>query len=410
MRARTAALFGSLTALIVLGWGAVASAQAPPLQPLPVPYPAPQPYPAPAPQPAPPPAGQQPYPQPAPVPPAQPYPQPYPPPAGQPYPQPYPPAGQPYPPPYPQPYPPPYAQPQPYPPYGQYPQPQPARPQMSKYRSPGEMAYLYGIGAAYGFGTGMWIDSVINVTDPGIWVITPIALAAAAPIGAYVWDRTDELPRGVPSSIATGLLLGGIEGIAIDGLQWQLTGNGGPSTWHYSTQTSVTFLTATAGGVGGWAFGEWLRPDPRSLGLIGSGAGFGSLFGILFGAGVASGDWKSGSAVWGFAGYNAGIVATGVLSTVYTPSWQTLKYLWIGDILGTLATTPVYLFYIGSSADPRHGLIANSLGGLAGIAIAAVLTNGMKDHGEATGWAPPFQLAIAPAQGGGGAITAMGQW
>ena len=402
MRARSGALLGSLLALSTMGAPPLARAQLPPLQPPPQPQPQPQPYPpypapAPAPQPYPPPAAS-PYPPPVPYPPSG-----YPPPSGQPYPQPYPA-------PYPQPYPPPYGQ---VPPY--YVQPQPLRPQLSPYRSRGEMAYLYGISAAYGFGTGMWLDSIVNVTDPGIWVLAPIALAAAAPIGAYAWDRGDELPRGVPSSIATGLLLGGLEGVAIDGIQWQLTSNGGPQTWHYSTQTSVTFLTATAGGLGGYAFGEWLRPDPRSLGLIGSGAGFGSIFGILFGAGVASGDWKNGSAVWGFAGYNAGIAATGILSTVYTPSWQTLKYLWVGDILGTIATTPVYLFYIGNSADPRHGLIANSLGGLAGIAIAAVLTYNMTDHGTAAeDWAPPFQVAIAPTPDGrgrgGAALQAVGQW
>ena len=407
MAARSRALIGPLTALLALGVTSTAWAQYPPQpqpQPQPYPVPAPVPYPTPTPQPYPPPAAQpapQPYPQPAP--------QPYPQPAPQPYPQP----AQPYPPypaqpaqPYPQPYPA-YGQPYGYPP----PQPQPLRPQPSKYRSRGEMAYLYAIGAAYGFGTGMWLDSVVNVTDPGIWVITPIALGAAAPIGAYVWDSNQEMHRGVPSSIATGLLLGGLEGIAIDGMQWQLTGNGGASTWHYSTQTSVTFLTATGGGIGGYIFGEWLRPDPRSLGLIGSGAGFGSLFGILFGSGVAGGNWENGAAVWGFAGYNVGIAATGILSTVYTPSWQTLKYLWIGDTLGTLATMPVYLFYIGSSADPRHGLIANALGGAAGIAVAAVLTNNMKDHGEATsdGWMPPFQVAVAP-QHGGAALTAMGMW
>ncbi len=277
------------------------------------------------------------------------------------------------------------------------------------------MAYLYGVGAAYGFGTGMWLDSVVNVTDPGIWVLTPIALAAAAPIGAYVWDRNAEMPRGVPSSIATGLPLGGLEGVAVDGMQWQLTGNGGPSTWHYATQTSVTFLTATAGGVGGYAFGEWLRPDPRSLGLIGSGAGFGSLFGILFGAGVVGGDWKSGSAVWGFAGYNAGIAATGVLSTFYTPTWQTLKYLWLGDLLGTLALTPVYLAYIGSSAGPAprpHRKRARRRRGRHRCA-PRVLTANMKDHGEAaSAGLPLFQVAVdhrADQHGGAAAVSSV-EW
>jgi len=371
---------GSLLAAV--GVSSVASAQAP----LPQPQPQPQPYPPPA----------QTYPPPQPLP-QQPYP------APQTYPAPYPAPAQPYPA---QPYPAPYGQPpapgygQPYTPY--YPPPIRQR----KVRSYGEMAYLYGVGAAYGFGTGVWLDSIAHVNDPGIWVITPIVLGVAAPIGGYFWDRYDEFDRGVPSSIATGLLLGGVEGVAIGGLQWQLTGNGGPNTWQFSTDTSVTFLTATAGGLGGYLFGEWLRPEPRSLGLIASGAGFGTAFGVLFGTGV---DSAKGAAVWGFAGYNAGIAATGILATQWVPSWTTLKYMWIGDVLGTLATTPVYLFYIGSSADPRHGLIANALGGVAGLAIAGAITAYWKDPVGTAEWTPPFQMALAPTQGGA-ALTAMGQW
>jgi hypothetical protein len=271
------------------------------------------------------------------------------------------------------------------------------------------MGYLYGVGAAYGFGTGIWIDSLANVSDPGIWLVAPLVFGAAVPVGTYFWDYTSEFHHGTPTSIATGLLLGGIEGVSIAGLQWQLTGNGGPNTWQFSVDTSVTFLAATAGGVGGYAFGEWFHPDPRSLGLIGSGAGFGSIFGVLFGSGVVNGDWKQGAAVWGFAGYNAGILATGILSTQYVPSWVSLKYMWLGELGGIIATTPVYLFYIGSSADPRHGLIANALGGLAGVGIAAVVTANWKDKGTAQDWTPPFQMAVSPTQGGA-ALTAMGQW
>jgi hypothetical protein len=271
------------------------------------------------------------------------------------------------------------------------------------------MAYLYGVSVAYGVGTGIWIDSLASVSDPGLSVIAPLALGAAFPVGFYAWDYNAEFERGVPSSMATGLLLGGVEGIAIGGLQWQFTGNGGPDTWHFSTQTSVTFLAATAGGIGGYAFGEWFHPDPRSLGLIASGSGWGALAGILFGAGVVGGDWKDGSAVWGFAGYNAGMLGAGLLSTVYTPSWQSLKYMWLGDLLGTVATTPVYLFYVGSSADPRHGLIVNALGGLVGLGVAAALTVNMADSTTAS-WAPPFHLAVGPTQHGGAELTAFGQF
>ncbi len=388
-------------------WSSNGAAQTP-AQPYPPP-PQPQPYP------------QQPYAQQGPQPyPQQPYaqqgPQPYP---QQPYPaQPYP--AQPYPQPMPQPYGPP---PQYGPPpagYGPvpapYPQAAPVRPPpppANRYRSPGEMVYLYGIGAAYGVGTGIWLDALGHVSDPGLALIAPLALGAAAPIAFYAWDYNAEFERGVASSMATGLLLGGVEGIAISGLQWQLTGgpDGGPNQWGFSTQTSVTFLTATAGGIGGYAFGEWLQPDPRNLALIASGAGWGAIGGALLGAGVVQADdhTADGMATWGFAGYNAGILATGLLSTVYTPSWQTLKYMWIGDVLGTLATTPVYLFYIGSSANPRHGLIVNALGGLVGMGVAAVFTANMSDSGLAS-WKPPFQITVGPTERGGAQLSAFGMF
>ncbi len=386
-----ARLAGAAAIVATVGWQSASSAQAPPPQQpyLPGPYPPAQAQPYPPQQPYYPAPQQQPYP-------AQPYP-------GQPYPAP----AQPYPAqPYPQQ---PYAPPQPYPPqaYGQpaYPPPQAAppaapKPTASPFRSPGEMVYLYGIGAAYGIGTGIWIDSVVGVGDPGIALIAPLLLGGAMPVGAYIWDSQQELDRGVPASIATGLLLGGVEGIAIDGLQWQLTGNGGPDTWKFSTWTSVTFVGATAGGLGGYAFGEWLRPDPRNLAFIASGAGWGSMAGILFGAGAvaADHDWADGAAVGGFSAYNAGIVATGILSAVYTPSWETLKYMWFGDLIGTAATTPVYLFYL-AGGDVRHGMIANAVGGLAGLAVAAALTGNMTDTASSS-WKPPFQLALSPTHGG----------
>jgi hypothetical protein len=380
MRTRAGMAVSALAVLV--GMSRTAEAQYPPQPYPPQPYP-PQPYP---PQPYPP--------QPAPPPP-QAAPQPYPP-------QPYPPPG-----------PPPQYPPQPLPaPYGPPPLVmQPPRPPPSRYRSFGEMAYLYGVSTMYGVGIGIWVDSLAKISDPGIAFIPPVLFGAAVPIGAFIWDNNSTLDRGVPSSIGTGLLLGGIEGIAISGLQWQFTGNGGPRTWQFSTDTTMTFLTATAGGVGGFFFGEWFQPDPRSLALIASGAAWGTLAGVMFGSGVvtADNDWTDGMAVWGFAGYNLGMVGAGAIATFYTPSWQSLKYMWAGDILGTLATTPVYLFYIGSSAPPRHGLIANSLGGLAGLSIAAALSANLTDPPGTASWTPPFEFSIAPTKGGAQAM-AFGQF
>ncbi len=388
------AVFGASLGVLVL-WASTSLGQAPPPQP-PYPQPAPAPYP-------------QPYPQPAPG-------QAYPPPA-----QPYPAPAQPYPAPYPQP---PYGQPgyqQPPPGYpqpvpGAYPAPAPAAPAPSAYRSPGEMAYLYGVGIAYGAGTGVWLDSLAGVNDPGIGIIAPVAFGIAMPVAAYIWDANDELGRGVPSSIATGLLLGGVEGMAVSGLQWQLTGgiNPGPNSgqWTFPAWSTLTFLGATGGGIGGFVYGEWVHPDPRGLAFISSGAGWGSLFGGMLGAGGASYPMFSGNgaAIGGFISYNAGIAATGFISLGYTPSWESLKYMWLGDILGTVATTPVYLFYINSNNTAQHGLIANALGGLAGLGIAAALTANLQDSPSTSSWTPPFTVAVAPNPNGGAQLTASGIW
>jgi hypothetical protein len=262
------------------------------------------------------------------------------------------------------------------------------------------MVFLYGVGAAYGVGTGIWLDALAHLGDPGLAILAPLIVGAAAPIGVYLWDYQREFDRGVPSSIATGLLLGGVEGVAISGLQWQLTGNGGPHTWSFQTWTSITFATSTLGGVGGFIFGEWIQPDPRSLALIASGSGWGAITGILFGSGVvgAGSDSKDGAAVWGFAGYNLGILGAGAASMVYVPSYETLKYMWAGQMLGILATTPIYLFYV-NGGEIRHGLIANAVGGLAGLTVAGLLAGNMQDPPGTAAFTPPFQFAVAPAPG-----------
>ncbi|MEZ4259002.1 MAG: hypothetical protein R3B36_08040 [Polyangiaceae bacterium] len=358
-------------------------------------------------QPQPPPT--QPYPPANPgQPPAQPYPQQYPPqqyppqyPGAQP--QPYPQPAQPYPQQYPpQQYPPQQYPPQQYPPQQYPPQPYPPQPppQPSDTRSRGEMTFLYVSSALYGVGTGIWLDALFKIKDPGVAAIMPITFGAAMPIGVFLWDDYGgPLHRGVPSSISTGLVLGAVEGIAIAGTQWQHTRDAG-NDWSFQTQTTATWIMATGGGVGGWAFGEWLRPDPRSLSFIASGAAWGAISGTLFGAGVSGRDWKDAGSIAGLVGYNVGILGTGALSVAYTPSYNTQKYMWMGYGIGTLAGFLVYPFYLFvDDADVKRGLIANSLGGLAGAALGGVLTWDMRDDGDGPRtrtFKTPFDVAVLP--------------
>ncbi|HVJ90466.1 MAG TPA: hypothetical protein VM580_11740, partial [Labilithrix sp.] len=231
----------------------------------------------------------------------------------------------------------------------------------------------------------------------------PLTLGAAAPISMWLWDsQAGPLHRGVPASMSTGLVLGGLEGMAIAGTQWQYTHERNKD-WSFQTQTTITWLLATAGGVGGWAFGEWFRPDPRSMTFIGSGAAWGTLSGSMFGIAVAGrhDDWKDGSSVAGLIGYNVGMVGAGALSVFHTPSFNTQKYMWLGYGIGAVAGCLVFPFYLFVD-DPvwKRGLIGPSIGGLAGMALAGVLTWGMKDddgtHPTSGEFKPPFELAVTP--------------
>jgi hypothetical protein len=229
----------------------------------------------------------------------------------------------------------------------------------------------------------------------------PILFGAAGPVGAYVWDsQAGPLHRGVPASTSAGLVLGGLEGMAIAGTQWQYT-HEDDKAWSFQTQTTVTWIMTTGGGLGGWAFGEWFNPDPRSLTFIGSTAGFGTISGGLIGI-AAQGrhdDWKDGSSIAGLIGYNVGIAAGGALSLVHTPSFNAQKYIWLGYALGALAGCLVFPFYAFQD-DPvlKRGLIGPAFGSLAGAGIAGALTWDMPDDDgtrpTSKAYEPPFSVSF----------------
>jgi hypothetical protein len=87
-----------------------------------------------------------------------------------------------------------------------------------------------------------------------------------------------------------------------------------------------------------------------------------------------------------------------------------MKAMWAGYAIGALAGCIVYPFYLANpEADPRHGLVANAVGGLAGLVVGAALTYNSKDPGQGT-WKPPFQVGVAPNTNGGGTLSAFGEW
>jgi hypothetical protein len=292
------------------------------------------------------------------------------------------------------------------------------------------MIYLYGTGLAYGVGTGIWIDVLAHSSDPAVGTIAPILFGAGVPLGFFLWDYLDTFRPGVPASMATGMWLGFAEGVAISSIQVATTGD--QKRWDLSTAMTIPFITTTIGGVGGYFFGRWLEPDPRAVAFIAEGMAWGAGTGVMLGIGASAdgrpGSEKSsgdGAAVGTLLGANIGIGATSALVIGgYQPSWQAQKWMWLGYVGGAAIPSLVYLAYIGSDKDPKHGLIANALGGVAGLTVAALIARNLSDDeptvpGGPGGtksakkkWEPPFMLTVAPNTNGmgGGMISAFGSW
>ena len=276
-------------------------------------------------------------------------------------------------------------------------------------RDDGEMYLLLGTAMAYGVGGGITIDAAANVRDPAVAVIAPISLGVAVPVGLFFLDREAPFHRGVAATMATGTWLGAAGGALIAGSQASFAAQSG-SYWNGGAYGGLTMLGATAGALGGYAFGEWLRPKPANLTFLASGTAWGSLSGAAIGIGAAtsSDDAVRGAMVGGLVGYGAGLVTAGVLTPLYRPSYYSQKWMWLGYGAGVAVTSLVYFAYLAvPNADPRRGLIANGLGGLAGAALAAVFTFDEADEDDARVFAPPFNLGFAPTEGGG-AVTAAG--
>ncbi len=346
-------------------------------------------------------------------------------------------------------------------------------------RNSNELIFLYATSAAWGVTMGAWIDTLgpcspnnkgtdptkpdtfgKNICDPGGAIVAPLLIGTAIPLGFFLWDNFVKggIHKGVATSISTGLIVGALEGLGIAGANYAIAGPPTPPAtdgqrWGSSGIMTSVFVASTLGGIAGYAYGEAVRPDPRKIAFIASGAGWGAMMGAFFGGGVANSDPTSvgqGMLVGNLVGTNLGLGATGTLAAVgYDPSWRSLRYMWIGGAIGLVATSPIYLIYLAEPPDttsncngggcPRtnHGMVANTFGILAGIVIAGIMTRDLKDpepvmipvdqgpppppgtSGPPPGqpmakrkepWTPPFNLSLAPLPNGGGMFGVSGLW
>ena len=310
--------------------------------------------------------------------------------AQQPYPQPYP--QQPYPQqPYPQqPYPQQPYQPYPQQPYQPYPQ-QPYAPTGRPVSSPLEIGFLYATAAAWGVGTGIWIDAEISAAtkkdiDPAAAIIAPAILGVGAPLGVFAADRIPRSPMsaGLPSAIAGGMIIGAAEGFGVWG-QTMVTNacdssaapigcTGQPG---FAELGRAVFIGSTLGGVAGGVGYYFLKPSPKTNMFLMSAAVWGAVSGSFMGGGVSDegSKWEETNdfvSSGGIIGMNIYLAAAAGASFFWKPSWSQIGGMWAGYAIGTVLSTPIYFAYI-DSGDPRRGLIAQSLVGTLGIVGGALL-------------------------------------
>lgn len=238
-----------------------------------------------------------------------------------------------------------------------------------------EIGYLYVTAAAYGAGIGVWIDAEAEVDNPGVAIIAPALIGAAMPLGVFFADLAmDDMPRGLPAAIGTGLWLGAGLGAQVWAIGSATSSSSGD--WGFAAFGRSEFIGATAGGVLGTLAGVLMEPSPKTSMLVLSSVTWGSLAGAAFGGAASQGNWSNytNDAVTAGAlvGYGVGFLGSAGASLGWVPSWSQLGAMWAGFGIGVVATTPIYLIYLAvPEADPRTGLIAQGLGGLIGIGVGA---------------------------------------
>lgn len=354
--------------------------------------------------------------------------------------------------------------------YGQptYPQ-QPERPLTPSgrpVRTALEIGYLYGAATTYGVGMGIWIDTEAHISDPGVNLIFPAILGVAAPLGVFMFDRyTRGMPEGLPSAIATGMLVGGGEAMGIVGfheaqLSYRREGtvkvgvNSVPTiegeqpsqAWGFRGLARAEVVGGLVGAGLGAGYYYLAKPSPKKNMLFASSIAWGAAIGSAFGVGASNCSFspkspdlpssgfastecyqsarngepgaQSKMALGGLIGFNVALAGAAGLSAAWTPSWNQLGWMWAGFGAGAIVSLPVYIFYAGGDHDPRRGLIfqgvAASLGLIGGAFIGrpdragAVVRDDDEEHRH-----PRFARLLGGglmSVPGGGGLQAYGDW
>ena len=290
-----------------------------------------------------------------------------------------------------------------------------------------EMGYLYGTSVAWGVGTGIWIDAEAGIGDPGLMLILPGVLGAAAPVSVFLVDRfafRNGMPEGLPSAIATGLVAGAAEGLGIASYQWVATEE--ENAWGFKGLARSEVIGSTTGGLAGVALYYLLEPVPETNMYNSSSLVWGAMIGSLFGGGASNRTWgvytNDGLSMGGLIGFNVGLAGSVATSIFWTPSWDQIGWMWGGMGIGMVASLLVYIPYAASpNYDARRGMIFQGVAGTAGLILGAIFAEPRAegaglvganegDKRDKTEWIKLYGASLVPMDHGVGASVSGALW
>ncbi len=241
-----------------------------------------------------------------------------------------------------------------------------------------EVGYLYGTSIVWGVASGVLLDYALEL-EGAVTIVPPLVLGIAAPVAVFIVDRLyDPMPRGLPSSIATGSWVFG-------GLGLGITGTIGATS---RSDTDDDFMVAAVGtfagsvlGAGAGAAGWWfLDLEPETNLFIFSGVTQGTILGAQFGGGAIDNDrWRhlnDGLSIGGLVGYGVGLLGTGAVSWFYKPSWDQIGWMWGGLGIGEAVGLVGYPIALATDDPWNRGMIIQGVCGALGLGTALILADG----------------------------------
>jgi hypothetical protein len=230
-------------------------------------------------------------------------------------------------------------------------------------RSTYEIVELYIYAGIYGLSSGAFLGDRLRF-DEAMTSVTAALFGAGAVLGVVALDSGAGADPGVPSTLSSGLLLGFWESFIVAAA----TTDGDP----FANLSGPVFLGVTTGSLGLSILAAFtLRPTVAQNHFVRSGALWGGFFAGMLNLIGDEDDRLDGARVI-FTGYNAGIVAAGILTAVMPVHRTQVLYVDAGGILGVVAGGAI----AGAFDANGERVIGWSLGlgALAGIGLAWYLS------------------------------------